>query len=100
METNPEEMKSEAEHEEAPKEEAAVKPVRALKRRHGDWSLPIRRHSQPKKRTQGDGGSWKKLVTAHKGMTHHAIPAGRKGHCRQGQRMDKDVTKNPERTDV
>jgi hypothetical protein len=60
METNPEEMKSVAEHEEVPKEEATVKSVRALKKRHGD-------QSQPKKRTQGYGGSWKKLVAAHRG---------------------------------
>jgi protein subunit release factor B len=34
LETNPEEMQSEAVHEEVPKEEAAVKPVRPLKKRH------------------------------------------------------------------
>jgi hypothetical protein len=31
-------------HEEALKEEAAVKTVRALKKRYGDWHLAIGRH--------------------------------------------------------
>jgi hypothetical protein len=39
MEVNPEEMKSVVEHEEVPMEEAAVKPVRALKKWHGDRNL-------------------------------------------------------------
>jgi hypothetical protein len=34
MEVNPEKMKSVVEHEEAPKEEATVKPVIALKKWH------------------------------------------------------------------
>jgi hypothetical protein len=36
MEAYPDEMKSVAEHEEVPEEEAAVKPVTALKKCHGD----------------------------------------------------------------
>jgi hypothetical protein len=43
----------------------------------------------PKERTQGEGGSRKKLATACRGMTSLAIPAWRKGHCHQGQVRDK-----------
>jgi hypothetical protein len=46
-EAYPEEMKTVAEHEEIPK--AAVKPVRVLKKRHGDQHLAVARHSQLKK---------------------------------------------------
>jgi hypothetical protein len=43
LETNPEEIESEAEHKEVPKEEAAVKTVRALKKRHGDRHIALKR---------------------------------------------------------
>jgi hypothetical protein len=79
MEVYPEEMKSVAEHEEVPKEEAAVKPVRALKKQHGDQHLAIACHGQLKKQTQGDGASWKELVTTCREMTRRAIPAWRQG---------------------
>jgi hypothetical protein len=42
-----------AEHKEVPKEQAAVKPVRSLKKRHGDRHLAVGRRRKPKKRTQG-----------------------------------------------
>jgi hypothetical protein len=61
---NPEEMESDAVHEEVSKEEAAMKIVRALKKRYEDRHLTIMRHGQAKKRTQGDGGSRKKLTAA------------------------------------
>jgi cell envelope opacity-associated protein A len=41
MEANPEEMKSVVVHEGVPKEEAAVKTLRALKKRHGDQRLAV-----------------------------------------------------------
>jgi hypothetical protein len=44
-------------HEEVPKEEAAAKLVRALKKRHGDRHLAVWHCQKPKKRTQGDGVS-------------------------------------------
>jgi hypothetical protein len=56
LEANTEETESEVEHEEVPKEEATVETSGALKKRHGDWYLAVRSHSQPKKRTQGNGG--------------------------------------------
>jgi hypothetical protein len=54
-------------HEEVPKEEVAVGTVRALKKLHRDWHLAIRRHSQIKKRTQGNGESQRKLATCRLG---------------------------------
>jgi hypothetical protein len=71
-------------HEEVPKVESAVETVRALKKRHGDRHLVIRRRGQSKKRTQGNDGSWKKLAAACRGRTHRAIPARCKGHGSQG----------------
>jgi hypothetical protein len=41
-----------AEHEEVPKEQDAVKPVRALKKLHGDRHLAVGRRRKPKKRSQ------------------------------------------------
>jgi hypothetical protein len=62
FEANPEEIESEAVHEEVPKEGAAIKTVRALKKRYGNRQLTVMRHGQPKKRTESDGGSRKKLT--------------------------------------
>jgi hypothetical protein len=69
-------------HGEVRKEEVAVKYVRALKKRHGDRNLAVGRHRLQKKRTQGDGGSQKKLAATCRVMTRRAIPAWRQG---QGQ---------------
>jgi hypothetical protein len=55
-------MESEAVHEEVPKEEAAVKTLRALKKRHGDRHLEVGHRGKQKERTQGDGGSRKTLA--------------------------------------
>jgi uncharacterized cupin superfamily protein len=51
-----------------PKEEAAVKAVRVLKKRSGGWHLAVEHCRQLKKQTQGDGGSWENLAGAHRGM--------------------------------
>jgi hypothetical protein len=64
-----EEVKSEAVHVEVPKKEAAVKSFGALKKRHGDRHLAVGRREKPRDRTQGKGGSRKKLAVARKGMT-------------------------------
>jgi hypothetical protein len=88
------EVQSELEHPEVPKEEEAVKSSAALKKRHGDWHLAVRRHKKPKKRTQGNGGSSKKVAATCRGMNRHAIPAPSKGHGRQGQSKDKAVQGN------
>jgi hypothetical protein len=60
-------------HEVVSKEEAAAKTVRALKEQYGDWHLATGHSQQLRKRTQGDGGSWKKLATTYRGMTSHAM---------------------------
>jgi hypothetical protein len=73
------ERKSESRYQEAPKGEAAMKTVRALKKWHGDRHLAIRCRRQPKKQTQGDGGFWKKLATACRGVFHRAGVAQHKG---------------------
>jgi hypothetical protein len=54
MDANPEETK----------EEAAAKPVRALKKRHRGRNLAVGRRGKPKERTQGNGGCQKELVSA------------------------------------
>jgi hypothetical protein len=82
------EVGSVAVHEEAPKEDAALKPIGALKKRHGDRNLAVRPCGQPKKWTQGNGGSRKELVAACRGIARRAIPARRKGHVRQGYGQD------------
>jgi hypothetical protein len=54
------EAESDAEHEEAPKEEAAVELFGTLKKRHGDRHLAVGYRGKPNERTQGNGGSRKK----------------------------------------
>jgi hypothetical protein len=75
-------------HEEVPKEEAAVKTVRALTKQYGDRHLATGHTQQLKKQTQGDSGSQKKLAAAHRWMTHCAIPAPCKAYNRQGPGRD------------
>jgi hypothetical protein len=62
------EVESVAVHEEVPKEEVAVKTVIVLKKRWRDRHLAIRRSGQPKKRTQANDGSRKKLTDACREM--------------------------------
>jgi hypothetical protein len=64
LEANPEEIESKADHEEVPKEEAAMETFGALKERYGDRHLAIGCRRKPKKWTQGSGGSRKKLAPA------------------------------------
>jgi hypothetical protein len=61
-----------------------VETVGALDDNFGDRRLAVGRRRQRKKRTQGDGGSRKKLAIGSRRMTHSAIPASRKEHGRQG----------------
>jgi hypothetical protein len=90
------EMKSVTKLEEVLKEEAAVTSVGTLKKRHGDWHLDVRYRGQPKKRTQGNGESRKKLAVACRGMTRCTIPAWGKGHCCQGRTFRKGRWAKPE----
>jgi hypothetical protein len=63
-ETDQNKTRSKAEHEELPKEEATVKPVRAIKKWYGDQNLAIRHCQKLKKRTHSNDGSQKKLAAA------------------------------------
>jgi hypothetical protein len=80
--------KSEVVHEEVPKEEVALETVRALKEPSEERHVAVRRLGQPKKQTNCNGGSRKKLTTACRGMTRPAIPTRRKRHGRQGPGQD------------
>jgi hypothetical protein len=68
---------------------AAVETIGALKEQYGDRHLAVGRRRQPKKGTQGGGGSQQKLVAARGRLTRSAFPALRKGHGRR--RPGKDV---------
>jgi hypothetical protein len=81
-------MKSEAVHDEGPKEEAAEETVRGLKEPSGERHIAVRRLGLLQKRTKVNGGSRKKLAAACRGMTRRAIPARRKRHGRQGPGKD------------
>jgi hypothetical protein len=83
------------ENQEAHNEEAAVDTIRTQEDRYGDRHLAVGHRWQPKKWTQGGGGSQQKMTVASRGMTFHAIQALHKGHCCQGQ----GYTKYLERTD-
>jgi hypothetical protein len=62
LEANPEEMESEAEYREVPKEHAAVETGKAPNKRHRGWHLVAKRRQKPKERTRGNYGSRKKLA--------------------------------------
>jgi hypothetical protein len=79
LEADPEEIESEAEHAEVPKEEATVENFWALQEQYRDRHLAVRRRGQPKKRTQGNGVSRKKLAVTPGRLTRRAIRARRKG---------------------
>jgi hypothetical protein len=49
-----EEMESGAEHQEGPKEDAVVKPVKGRKKRHRDRNLATERSGQPEGRGPGE----------------------------------------------
>jgi hypothetical protein len=75
-----------------------VKTFGALKKQHGDQHLAVRCCWKPKKRTQGNGGTYKKLTAACRGLTHRAIPAWCKGHLRDKARTR--LCQEPRRTDI
>jgi hypothetical protein len=78
-------------HEDVSKEEAAVQNCESTKNLYGDRHLTVRRRRQPKKQTQGNGGSQKKLAAARGRLTCRAVPARREGHGRQGPGKDSVV---------
>jgi hypothetical protein len=64
LEANPERMQSEAEHQKVPKEQAAVKPVGGLRKRHRSQNLAAERRQKPKERTRVNCASQKKSAAA------------------------------------
>jgi hypothetical protein len=81
-------MKSVAEHQEVPKEEAAMQTVTELKKQYRDQHLAIKRCGQPKNGSRATLGIWKKLAAACREMTHCAGVAWRKGRSHQGLEKD------------
>jgi hypothetical protein len=79
MEANREKSEAVAVHHEVPNEEAAVDTIGTREDRYGDRHLAAWRRRQPKKRTQGDGGSRQKLTAARGRLIRRAIPSPRKG---------------------
>jgi hypothetical protein len=79
FDANPEEKEAMAEHKEVPNEGAALGIIGGLKDRCGDRHLAVGQRRQPKKRTQNDGGSRKKLAAARRQMTRLAGRARRRG---------------------
>jgi hypothetical protein len=63
LKANPAKMESESELREVPKEGAAVKSVKGLKKRHRGRKLAAGRSGEPKELTR-DGGSRRKLTAA------------------------------------
>jgi hypothetical protein len=70
LEANPEEMKSVAGQEKAPKEAATVETGRALNEWHREWNLAVGCSGKTKEQTQGNGGSQKKLAAVAGKMLH------------------------------
>jgi hypothetical protein len=57
-----------------------MRTLRKRQDRRGDLYLAVGHRRQPKKRTQGDGGSRLNLAAARGWLTRRAIPAPRKEH--------------------
>jgi hypothetical protein len=74
LKANPEEIQSEAEHQEVPKEQATVKPVGGLRKRHRGQNLAAERHCKPK------DWSWRTLASACRRTTCLAKVAQRNGN--------------------
>jgi hypothetical protein len=67
-----EEMESESEHREVPKEEAAVMPVGGLRKQCRDRNLAVERRQKPKGRIQASCEFLKRLTVAGIRMTLRA----------------------------
>jgi hypothetical protein len=77
-EPGPRMMQSVEEHQEIPKEDAAVMPVRGLTKRRRDRYLAASRRQKQKGRIQASGESRRRLTVADKKMTRRATVAWRK----------------------
>jgi hypothetical protein len=70
LKASPEEIQSVSKHREVPKEHAAVKPVRGLRKRHKGQNLATEHCQKQKEQIQGSYGSQKNLTTTSMRMTH------------------------------
>jgi hypothetical protein len=77
-ESDPGTMQSVEEHQEIPKEDAAVKPVKGRKKRRRGRKLTAGRPGELNELTRSDYGSGKKLAAACRKMTRRAAVARRK----------------------
>jgi hypothetical protein len=78
LEANPEEMESEWEHREVPKEDAVVKTVEGRKKGHRIRKQAAGRCGEPKEPTRVDCGSRRKLAAACRKMSRRVEVARRK----------------------
>jgi hypothetical protein len=83
-------MQSAEEHQQVPRDDAVVIPVRGRKRRHKGRKQAAERHGEPKELTRGDCGSRKKLAAACRKASRRATVAWRKRNGNYGPR--KEVT--------
>jgi hypothetical protein len=98
LEESPKEIESKAEHE-VPKEEVIVETFGALKERYRYQHIAVWRHGQPKKQTQGNRGSWRKLAAIRRGMTRWA-QAQHKGCGHEGPTVEQRQQKKQTRENV
>jgi hypothetical protein len=77
-----------------------VETFGALKKRHGNRHIDVRRRGQPKKRTKVDGGSRKKLAAARRGMTRRAGVARSRGRDHKGPTVEQRRRKKRTRDNV
>jgi hypothetical protein len=77
-EPNPGMMQSIEEHQEIPKEDAAVMPVGELRKRHRFCNLASECRQKMRERTRGNSGSRRKLAAACRKVSRHAKVAWRK----------------------
>jgi hypothetical protein len=73
-------MQSIEEHQEIPKEEATVMPVREPRKRHRVCNLAAERCQKRKERTWGKSGSRRKSATICRKVSRHAKVAWRKNN--------------------
>jgi hypothetical protein len=80
LKANPEEVESELERQEVPKEDAIVKPVKRWKKQHRNRHLAAGGRGEPKELTREDYGSWRKMAAACRKLSRCAAMAWRKGN--------------------
>jgi hypothetical protein len=77
-EPDPGKMQFVVEHQEVPKDDAIVKPVKARRKRRRGRKLTAGRRGEPKELTRGDCGSERKLAASYRKMSRHSAVAQRK----------------------